>query len=159
MAIVDHLNNVPMLRYIIAIASTALLGGCSDSSPSAPIPCSSSTGSVQATVQQTANGTRFDWQPACAVALLLVEENASDRWVISAPNMDENSTDASNIIVPPVVYGQAPAGATEDAPAQALVPGRTYELILWKAVSPGTSVTCQSRFGNACMLTVKAFVR
>jgi hypothetical protein len=69
------------------------------------------------------------------------------------------STEAANIILPPVTYGQVPTGTEELEPAATLVAGQTYELILWKIIPSGANVVCQSRNQNACMLTVKAFVR
>jgi len=146
------------MRNVIALSFLLLSAACSDR-VAAPAACLPETGSVQATIKSTANGIVFDWQPACAVALVLVEEDASDMWAAMAPNLDANATDVQNIIRPPVTYGQVPAGAEEGAPALTLAPGKTYELVLWKVVSPGTSLTCQQRFSNACLLAVKPFTR
>ena len=46
-----------------------------------PIACTADTGSVEVTVT-TGASVRFDWEPACAVALLLVEQQGGDMWLI-----------------------------------------------------------------------------
>jgi hypothetical protein len=139
---------------LFATALTVSLA-CSDS-PTEPSACATA-GSVNVTVTTGAN-LSFDWSPRCAVALVLVEADASDQWSLSVPDLDETSTEASNIITPPVAYGETRVGL-ESSEATPLVAGLTYEVILWKLVAPNSTVQCQQRFGNACMLAVHPFVR
>lgn len=80
-------------------------------------------------------------------------------WAVSAPDVSETSTETANIIRPPVTYGQLPPGAEQSGPAAALVPGRTYEVILWKVVSAGSTISCLQRVQNACLLAVTPFTR
>jgi hypothetical protein len=101
----------------------------------------------------------FDWAPDCAVAFLLIEEEASDRWGIIAPGLSNSSTESANIISPSVTYGVVPPGTDEITPPEPLIAGRTYELLLWKIVPAGSTALCQARFENACLLTIKEFVR
>lgn len=147
----------PILVSTLLIATAA---SCSDN-PGAPTrtPCTAETGAVSVTVTKSGGSVTFDWNPTCAVAMVLVEEDASDRWVLMAPGLDDTSSTAANIIVPPVTYGQAPQGAEEYEPAMTLVAGHTYDLVLWKVVPPGATVQCQQRFSNVCLLAVKSFTR
>lgn len=139
----------------LLVAVTA--AGCAGDG-TAPKGCPSETSSVQATVT-TGASVVFDWDPKCGVALLLVEEDASDQWVIGAPDFDNNETESANVILPPVTYGQVPAGAEEASPPAALIAGRSYELVLWKNLPAGSTVQCQQRFENACLLAVHVFQR
>jgi hypothetical protein len=141
-----------LLAFFAALAALS----CSDSTP--PRDCTANTGSVNASVAVTQTGIVFDWTPACAVALLLVEEDGSDMWVVAAPNLSSTSTESSNIILPPITYGVAPSGTDADPP-QTLIAGRTYDLVLWKVLAAGATANCQQRNGNACLLAVKTFTR
>lgn len=144
-------------RYTFALAFGAIVSlACSEGT--GPGDCNANTGTVNVTVTTGATIT-FNWQPACAVALLLVEQESSDQWAITAPGFDEAATPAANVILPPVTYGQAPAGTEEFQPPETLIAGTTYELVLWRIVQPGTSPACQERFENACLIAVKTFQR
>jgi hypothetical protein len=142
---------------ISPLCATALILSlaCSDS-PTQPAACATA-GSVNVTVTTGAT-LSFDWSPRCAVALVLVEADASDQWSLSVPDLDETATESSNLITPPVLYGESRAGL-ESSEATPLVAGLTYEVILWKFVAPNSTVQCQERFGNACLLAVKEFTR
>ena len=142
------------LRWLALGAIVSL--ACSEGT--GPGDCSANTGSVNVTVTTGATVT-FDWQPRCAVALLLVEQEASDQWAISAPNFDETATTAANVILPPITYAQVPAGAEEVQAPETLMAGTTYEVVLWKIVDAGANPPCQERFENACLIAVKAFQR
>jgi hypothetical protein len=142
------------LRWLALGAVVSL--SCTEST--GPKNCTGDTGVITATVTTGATVT-FDWEPRCAVALLLVEEEASDQWAITAPDFNETATSAANVILPPVTYGQVPAGAEEFQAPQTLVAGTTYELVLWRIVEEGTSPACQERFENACLVAVKTFQR
>ena len=147
-----------MRSPLLAILAAAATLSCSDSTPPRNLACPDNTGAVNASVAVSANGVVFDWTPACAVAMVLVEEDASDMWVAMAPNLSSTSTQSSNIILPPVTYGVAPVGTDADPP-ETLLAGHTYELVLWRVVPAGATANCQARNGNACLLAVKTFTR
>jgi len=136
------------------------IAACADDKGAGPeTGCDATTTSVNATATVSGSNVVFSWEPRCAVVLVLVEEDADDMWGVSAPDLSGTATEASNIILPPVTYGQIPSGAEEIEPASPLVAGRTYELILWKIVPAGANVSCLSRLDNACLIAVKAFQR
>jgi hypothetical protein len=143
---------------LFAVTGLASLLSCSDGTDPKGANCPAETGSVQVTVTSGANPV-FDWQPRCAVALLLIEEEASDQWVISGEDLSSTTTESANRILPPITYGQVPSGIFEESPPETLVAGRTYEVILWKIVPAGSTVQCQQRFENACLLAVHPFQR
>jgi hypothetical protein len=144
-------------RFSFALALGAIVSlACSDGA--GPGDCKANTGTVDVTVTTGATVT-VDWQPRCAVALLLVEQESSDQWAIAGPGFDETSTTAANVIVPTVTYGQVPAGAEELQPPETLIAGTTYEVVLWRLVEPGANPPCQERFENACLIAVKQFQR
>ena len=148
------------IRIAVAISLGWLVAqGCSkDSTGPDSAPCTAETGSVTATVT-VGTSVRFDWTPRCSVAMVLVEEDASDRWLVSSPEDSWTSADAANKILPPLTYGQTPAGTEIGEPPATLVAGRTYELILWRMLPSGSTAQCQQRFENMCLLTVTEFTR
>jgi hypothetical protein len=121
-------------------------------------PCTDDTGTVAVTVT-SAQAPTFEWDPACSVAMLLVEEDASDTWGVGT---DENLWDdpsQANLIGPPVTYGVVPAGSSAFQEPLPLVSGVTYELILWRVLPPTSTATCMQRFDNLCLMAVHAFVQ
>ena len=145
----------------ITLATASLVVGCSDDPTSpdddqASLSCEADTGAVVATVSAS---EVFDWSPACAVALLLVEEGASDVWGISTDDATWNSPDQANLIAPPISYGAPQTGASQFQEPLPLVSGVTYELILWRVLPGGSAAPCQQRLGNLCLLSVHSFVR
>src|SRR5688572_16438469 len=135
-----------MRQTIAALVAAVAALNCSDST--SPGSCDANTGSVEASVQISGSAVVFDWSPACAVALVLIEEEFSDMWGIIAPGLSGSSTESDNIIHPPVTYGQVPSGAEElDAP-QTLIAGHTYEVVLWKIIPAGANPSCQERNQN-----------
>lgn len=133
-----------------------LLSACSDDGAGPEIPaCEAETSSVAVTVGRE-GGLTFDWSPDCAVFLVIVEEQGSDRWGISTEEDSWNSTQG-NRIVPPLSYGVAPAGIDEFKEAEELVAGTTYQLILWRALPPNSEVQCIFRFGRQCLLAAHEF--
>jgi hypothetical protein len=147
---------------VVVLLSTAL--ACSDNGTGPDgSDCAAETTSVTATVT-TGGETVFNWTPACRIGVLLVEEDASDMWGISAfkdgpPNNVSPAT--ANQIPSPVTYGQVPVGVHQSAQPLPLVAGRTYDLVLWRALPVGspTLAQCEASISNWCLLTVKAFVR
>jgi hypothetical protein len=128
--------------------------------------CTPATAAVQATVT-TGSVVTLDWSPACAVALLLIEDDSGgDMWYVTSPDIESDSPDLANRITPRVTYGQVPTGMDGptdiNGPVQAfpLVAGRTYKLVLWRLLPAGSSTSsCQSSLENACLVAVKTFVR
>jgi hypothetical protein len=145
------------LSSIAAFVVFAIGAACSDSTSPRDVACDPETTSVSATVTVGASVV-FDWSPACPVALLLVEDGASDTWLISVPD-DAFDSPQGNRIRPKVTYGQVPQGIIDTIAPTALVQGRTYELILWRVLPDGSTAQCQQRFGTVCLLTVKTFTR
>lgn len=146
-------------RIVGTVIVSIGVAGCSgDGTGPKNAGCPSETSSVQAIVT-TGASVVFDWNPKCGVALLLVELDGSDQWGIATPNLEGNVTESDNIIHPPVTYGIVPAGAQEGPSPAALVAGQSYTLVLWKVVPAGSTIQCQQRFENACLLAVHAFQR
>ena len=141
---------------VVTLSAALLIGSCSDTSGPDDDRCDATTVQVDVAVTTASNAVVFDWSPACAVALLLVEDDASDMWVISTDEQEWTSA-SGNRISPKILYGQPPSGITQTSAPEALVPGRTYELILWRVVSNPTA--CQTRIGNLCMVALETFTR
>jgi hypothetical protein len=119
-------------------------------------PCTDDTGSVSVTISSGLQPA-FDWDPDCAVALVLVEEEASDAWGITTDVSTWDDPAQANLIEPPVQYGVAPASVTEFEPPAPLTAGVTYEVILWR-VAPGSTDDCAAVFSpGACLLAVQEF--
>jgi hypothetical protein len=78
---------------------------------------------------------------------------------VNSPEETWDTPSEANRIVPPVTYGQAPSGTEEDFPAEALVPGTAYELVLWRILPGGDMSGCIASFENACLVAVHAFTR
>ena len=106
---------------LLAMASSVM--SCGDSTdPVSPSSVPTCTGPVTVTVSAGTTPT-FTWAPSCTAHVLLVEQGATDRWIIEATTDDGFG--------PGVRYGVVPTGAREDAPAIALVSGRTYDVSLF----------------------------
>lgn len=151
-------------RRIYALMARALaLAGCDDRPTSSEDPaslssCEAETGSVQVDVS-VGTSVVFDWNPRCPVAMLLVEEDASDMWGISTDEATWNRPEDANRIDPAITYGTSQPGVSQFQDAQRLVTGVTYELILWRVLPEGSTAQCQQRFGNLCLLAVQPFTR
>jgi hypothetical protein len=152
---------IPKFLLVLLLSTVACSG---DSAGPTGAECPVGTASVTATVTQGA-GPVFSWTPACAVAFLIVEEDASDMWWIS-PFADEEALisatpEAANRIAPPVTYGQVPAGMAHSDETLPLVSGRSYDVALWRMLPAGSQslAQCQTTFENLCLLTVLTFTR
>jgi len=151
-----------MYRYreiFVSVVGALAIAACGDD-PTSPevVPCTAETSSVTATVD-AGQSVVFDWEPACGVAMLLVEEDASDMWGISTDEATWTRPDQGNLITPPVTYGVTPSGVTEFQEPLTFVAGGAYELILWRILPEGSQAQCEERFGNLCLLTVHPFTR
>jgi len=144
----------------LARVAPLLLIGCGDATgpEEQGAQCTDETGSVSVTVSQGLTPT-FNWSPSCAVAMILVEEDASDMWGAASDEDTWDDPAAANLIRPPVAYGSAPSGTTTFGGTQPLMSGRTYEVGLWRLVPSSSTAACQQRFENACLLAVHEFVR
>ena len=69
-----------------------------------PIACTDDTGTVAVTVSAGLQ-PMFNWEPACAMALLLVEAGSGDVWGISTDNATWDDPAQANLIAPPITYG------------------------------------------------------
>ncbi len=134
--------------------------GCGDdpASPENESPCTDETGTVVVSVTSAQTPT-FTWDPACSVALLLVEEEASDMWGVGTDESVWNDPSLANLIAPPVTYGSVPSGSIAFQDPLPLVTGVTYELILWRILPATSTATCMQRFDNLCLMAVHPFVR
>ncbi|HUF69184.1 MAG TPA: hypothetical protein VMM79_11135 [Longimicrobiales bacterium] len=131
------------LIVILPVLVTALLA-CSDD-PGAPMEnCGSDVGSMSATVA-VGQSVTIDWAPPCALALLLVELDASDQWVIASLGFGSEDPAAGNTIFPPVTYGVVPTGAIESEPPAQLNAGTKYDVALWRLLPAGSSIGCSSK--------------
>ena len=106
-------------KYMIALCVVAALTSCSNSTDPESLPVCGV--GVTLTVSSGTTPT-FDWNPACRVGFLSVEEiGGSDLWSIFGVNM-------TNAIAPGVTYGLVPEGAVQAAPPEPLSPGTTYQV-------------------------------
>ena len=125
-----------------------------------PIACTDDTGSVEVTVT-TGASVRFDWEPACAMTFLLVEQQGGDVWLIGTDppgTLDPGEPDQVNLITPPVTYGAAPSVVDELHPPETLLTGVTYTLILVR-VPPGSTAECLRVVFGGCVMAAREFVR
>jgi hypothetical protein len=87
----------------------------------------------------------LDWDPACPIALLLIEPvGEPDAWQIRSREWDDDAeapTLAWNSILPPITYGHTPSGAepVDYIPAEALVTG-DYTFAVFRMLTSGATV-------------------
>ena len=143
----------------LACASACLLA-CGDATgpEEQVIPCTDETGSVAVTVGPGFTPT-LSWSPTCTVAMILVEEDASDMWGAATEEDLWDSPAAANVIAPPVTYGAPISGTTTFQEPLQLEAGHTYDLVLWRILPASSNASCLQRFENACLLAVQEFVR
>ena len=143
----------------VGTSTLVILVACKDSGtgPSAAAPCPDDTGTVTVSVSSGSSGPVFDWTPACAVALLLIEEGGADRWGISTDDATWSDPAVANLIEPPIAYGDVPSGVDEFEPPASLAAGTTYDVVIWR-VPPGSTATCLNVAFGACMMADHDFV-
>ena len=115
-------------RAMLAIAGALILTACGDDGTGTdlePASCNEPM-SVEVTVNTATSQPVFDWTPRCPVMLVLVELDGSDQWLLADQGEDGNS------IEPPVTYGVVPAGAQQRSDPEALTPGVSYDVVLWR---------------------------
>lgn len=89
----------------------------------AAVACDSATGpelckTAPAVNVQTGAEVRFEWEGCSLVGLSVLDPFGRVTWALSGR------------IDPPVTYGAVRSGAVEEAPAQALIPGTSYSLLI-----------------------------
>ena len=128
------------------------------------IPCTDDTGSVELTVT-TGTSVQFDWEPACAMLFLLVEQDGGDVWFIGTEDSPGTPGTAGpgeaadmNLITPPVTYGVTPSVVDELQAPETLLAGVTYDVILTR-VPPGSTAECINVAFDLCFMAIHEFVR
>jgi hypothetical protein len=146
-----------------AIGMVASLVACGDGENpiEAEAPCLTTTASVAVTVSGGLQPT-FSWEPACGMALLLVEEDSGDQWGVTTDDATWVVPAQANLIAAPVAYGIAPASTSVLQAPQTLVAGTRYELILWRILPPGNTGPCLAEFFDsdgweACLVAAHGF--
>lgn len=142
-----------------AAAFCTIFVACGGDGPTEPqaVACTSETASVTVTVTG-ADTPVFDWNPACSVALLLVEGAGGDTWVISSDDATWSSPEQANLISPPVTYGTTslPAGVQTEYGPLPLSRASAYDVIPFQVVDPA-STACADLFQNVCRLAIHEF--
>ena len=146
-------------RVFLAFLVFGLMACGDDGAGPDPIACTDDTGTVAVTVSAGLQ-PMFNWEPACAMALLLVEAGSGDVWGISTDNATWDDPAQANLIAPPITYGVAPASAPEVQAPDPLASGATYALILWRVRAAGSTTQCVARIGNlgnVCVMAIHEF--
>ena len=151
-----------MIRRVFLVFLVYGVAACGDDGEGPDlIACTDDTGAVEVSVT-TGASVRFDWEPACAMAFLIVEQQGgADVWVIGKDppgTLGPGEPDQVNLITPPVTYGAAPSMADEIYPPETLVAGVTYVLGLGRS-PPGSIAECPGVVFGICLMAGQEFVR
>ena len=139
---------------ILALAALAVpLVACGDDDPTGFAQCTADAGIVTLTLSGGAQPV-LNWDPACSVALLLIEEaGVRDLWHISTFREDESvllDPAQVNLITPPVTYGVMPTGVRRIWGPQTLTSG-VLQVLLQRVLENGRG---WERFGEAnCVIS------
>ena len=108
----------------------AMIVGCSGTEPADP--CEELVNPSVAVGEKTV----FSWVPGCKINRLVVTtaDFGQDMWAIE-------STTLPNDLIGPITYGELPAGAAQEGPAQLLHVGTSYTVVMSVVASDGTSMT------------------
>lgn len=146
------------LHWTAGLAGILLGLTACDSGGTGPRLCSDDVGAVTVTVSA---GTRptFSWDPACGVALLLVEEQETGRdvWGIRTDEGNWDDHTLANQIRTPIGYPTVPVGITEIQDPLPLVEGQIYQIVLWRVLPPGSSVVCPEVQDGVCRAALETF--
>ena len=140
------------------MAATVLVGCDENATQPTTAACTDDTGILSVSVS-SADPPVIDWEPDCGVAMVLIEEGASDQWGISTDDALWEDPIQSNLIEPPLTYGTVPPGAEQFGPPEMLRAGVTYEVIIWRVLPEGSSADCVQRFESSCLAAVHEFQR
>lgn len=147
------------VRRLPPVLACLAMVSCSDGTGPEAGGCTDETGSVTVTVTSGVAPT-FDWDPPCAAWLMLVEQDATDWWILEGATGTPGDFEKANLITPPLTYGLAPSttGVFETDDPEPLVSGVTYELVLWRILEEGSTANCLMHTDNGCLLAAEAFV-
>ena len=147
-----------MIRTILLAFLVPVFVACGDdgTGDDGTTPCTDETGTVAVTVGAGLQPV-LNWEPACAMAFLLIEEGASDQWGISTDDTTWDDPAQANLIVPPLTYGVTPAVAQEFQSPTTLVSGVTYDVNLGRIVAAESAAECVLRAGNLCIMAIHEF--
>lgn len=148
-----------MKRARLWASVAMILMGCGDDPTQLQAePCTPDTGALSVSVGPGLTPV-IDWEPSCAVAMVLIEEGGSDQWLVSTDDALWDDPAQANLIQPPVTYGVVPADAEQSGPPLSLRTGVTYEVILWHVLTESSAATCLQRFESACLGAIHEFQR
>lgn len=140
------IRGVSLVFLVFGVAACGDDGKGPDPDPDPmAIACTDDTETVTVTVGAGLQPI-FNWDPACAVALLLVEAGGGDVWLISTDEATWDNPAQANLIAPPITYGVAPTSVPELQAPDPLASGVSYEVILWRALASGSTVSAIHEF-------------
>ena len=143
-------------RTLLSLTLAAPLAACGEGPTIPADPCTDDTGTVTVTVTSAAGTPVFDWSPACAVALVLVEKVGGDTWYVSTDDATWSDAAQANLITPPITYGVAPAETADEYGPDPLVTGVEHDFILWR-VQQGSTADCLLTGFGLCLLANHRF--
>ena len=147
-------------RTIVVAALAAPLVACGGDDPTGPALCTDDTGTVTVTVSD-ATPPVFSWDPACSVAVFLIEA-PGDVWYIGSDDTLWDDPAQANVVTPPVTYGVVPSEVEEFTGPLPLTPGVAGTVILWRILPDGSTASCLfdtfGAFGNVCVLAIHEFI-
>lgn len=151
----------PRSALASSLLAVALVGCGDDGSGPEPLVCDDELYQVDATVAIQGSSVVFDWEPACPMAVMIIEEDGADQWLLITDESKWEEPDSANLIYPPVTYGVAPQDIFEVTDADDLVPGRSYHFVLWRVLPLFGPIEtgCIEQEGPVCLVAVELFTR
>ena len=137
--------------YTLSATSGNLAAAMSEAFDIEPAACTDDTGTV---VTLTFSGDAqpvLNWDPACSVAQLLIEqEGGGDLWHIFTDESVFFDPAQANLITPPLTYGVVPTGVRQSSEADNLITG-VLQVLLVRSLGDGGG---WARFGTAsCVIS------